>query len=299
MTLCIFNPEHDLCLANGDRNFVPPASALDFASGNASLMGILYPDARCASVADDLQPLVAEGSVDRIVAWGWDARLKQALLKQGVPQSLLPPDEQLERIRELQHRSTILPLQPHAWRAYSVDEVQRLLTEEHRVVLKAPWSGSGRGLRWVDDELSDHDTAWIAKTVASQRCVIVERRLDVVENFALEFYTVGGNVTLIGLSLFETQSGVYRCNILLDDDEIRQRLQLPGSVENAIRQWLRLYVAPRYEGPVGVDLLKDKNSEFFVSEMNLRYTMGLVAHAFLEAHPDRKGSRWSPTVNTL
>ena len=115
MTLCIFNPEHDLCLANGDRNFVPPASALDFASGNASLMGILYPDARCASVADDLQPLVAEGSVDRIVAWGWDARLKQALLKQGVPQSLLPPDEQLERIRELQHRSTILPLQPHAW----------------------------------------------------------------------------------------------------------------------------------------------------------------------------------------
>ena len=87
--------------------------------------------------------------------------------------------------------------------------------------------------------------------------------------------------------------------ILLDDDEIRQRLQLPGSVENAIRQWLRLYVAPRYEGPVGVDLLKDKNSEFFVSEMNLRYTMGLVAHAFLEAHPDRKGSRWSPTVNNL
>ena len=120
-----------------------------------------------------------------------------------------------------------------------------------------------------------------------------------MENFALEFYTVGGNVTLIGLSLFETQSGVYRCNILLDDDEIRQRLQLPGSVENAIRQWLRLYVAPRYEGTVGVDLLKDKNGEFFVSEMNLRYTMGLVAHAFLEAHPDRKGSRWSPTVNNL
>lgn len=33
----IFNPEHDLCIANGDENFVPPRSAVGFAKENTDL----------------------------------------------------------------------------------------------------------------------------------------------------------------------------------------------------------------------------------------------------------------------
>ena len=33
----IFNPEHDLCVANGDENFVPPRSAEGFAKENMDL----------------------------------------------------------------------------------------------------------------------------------------------------------------------------------------------------------------------------------------------------------------------
>ena len=33
----IFNPEHDLCIANGDENFVPPRSAVGFAKENMDL----------------------------------------------------------------------------------------------------------------------------------------------------------------------------------------------------------------------------------------------------------------------
>ena len=33
----IFNPEHDLCIANGDENFVPPRSAMGFAKDNVDL----------------------------------------------------------------------------------------------------------------------------------------------------------------------------------------------------------------------------------------------------------------------
>ena len=33
----IFNPEHDLCIANGDENFVPPRSAVGFAKENLDL----------------------------------------------------------------------------------------------------------------------------------------------------------------------------------------------------------------------------------------------------------------------
>ena len=50
-TLCIFNPEHDLCLANGHAHYVPPESAITFADRAASLMQIIYPEALCCSLS--------------------------------------------------------------------------------------------------------------------------------------------------------------------------------------------------------------------------------------------------------
>jgi hypothetical protein len=52
--LAIFNPEHDLCLANGDANYVPPASALRFARQEAHLMKALYGDDTIALAAEDV-----------------------------------------------------------------------------------------------------------------------------------------------------------------------------------------------------------------------------------------------------
>ena len=52
----IFNPEHDLCLANGDPNFVPPESALKFGRDCAGLTSLIE---------------TGEG----IIPWGWDAVL--------------------------------------------------------------------------------------------------------------------------------------------------------------------------------------------------------------------------------
>ena len=52
MKLCVFNPEHDLCLAKGRWNYIPPRSAVEFACRDASIMSVLYPDAVCTSVYD-------------------------------------------------------------------------------------------------------------------------------------------------------------------------------------------------------------------------------------------------------
>ena len=52
MQLCIFNPEHDLCLASGRALYIPPRSAVDFARRDAHLMQALYPEAHCCSVYD-------------------------------------------------------------------------------------------------------------------------------------------------------------------------------------------------------------------------------------------------------
>ncbi|MBO4740606.1 MAG: hypothetical protein J5605_03060, partial [Bacteroidales bacterium] len=181
MKLLIFNPEHDLCLANGDADFVPPKSAIDFARGSASLMQCLYPDALCRSAYDTFP---AE-DVTEVIAWGWNAAVKKLLLRGGIDESLLPSDETLERWRRLQHRQTFLPLQPDAYAVTTEKQVENLVNEcSRRWVLKAPWSGAGRGLHWIDGHISDNDKAWLRKTVENQGCVIAEPWRDVVEDFA-------------------------------------------------------------------------------------------------------------------
>ena len=285
-----------MCLANGDGNYVPPQSALDFASGGGGVMNIIYGD-ECPVVSADgyaawrcQNPSV---DIDRIEAWGWDLRTKRCLLKQGVDERLLPADEYLEGVRRLQHRSSILPLQGHAGRIDSVDEAKAFLERNKRIVLKAPWSGSGRGLRWIDGRMTVHDEAWIAKVVSQQGCVIAERRLDVDCDFAIELCVEGNDVLFAGLSLFEAQSGVYRHNLLLPDEEIASRTGVTRGRIDEVREWVREMVAPRYRGYMGVDMLRTKEGEIVVSEMNLRHTMGLAAHRFLERHPERAGSVWS------
>ena len=315
LTLYIFNPEHDLCLANGDPNYVPPASALAFARTGLSAMKTIYGADAEVIPAEDFgkwlqQKYNSQFSIFNfqfnIVPWGWDARLKRTLIKQGCPEEILPTDEWLESLRQLQHRSTIAELQPHATCAYSVNEIDFLLNSQFSIlnsqlsiVMKAPWSGAGRGIRFVDNEISDHDRHWAEKVIAEQRCVIVERRLDVREEYAFEYEVTNTDVRQIGLSLFVTQSGVYRHNILLSDDEIRRRLQPHGSaarlvrhsclkkevrhscrtIEEELTQWIKSNVVGRYEGPLGVDMILDQEGNTYVSEFNFRHTMGMVAHA--------------------
>ncbi|MCR5193697.1 MAG: hypothetical protein K6D59_10370 [Bacteroidales bacterium] len=296
MPLYIFNPEHDLCLANGDRNFVPPASALDFARTGMDVMRIIYGDEAHVIVADDyalwhgMNPDVV---VDGIVPWGWDLRLKQTLLKQGVDNALLPDDRILANLRALQHRSTVLPLQPHATQAASLDEVRSILKENTRIVAKAPWSGAGRGVRWIDGGLSDHDEQWLSRVINTQDSVIVERRLDVVYDFAIEYRVENGNLVQLGYSLFKTQSGVYRYNVLLFDEEIKRTVRMSDEMEEFISRWLAENIAPFYNGVVGVDMLHCSDGLNNVSEINLRHTMGLVAHEFLRQHPDSHGRQFT------
>lgn len=291
MTLAIFNPEHDLCLANGRAHYVPPASALKFARTGISNMRTLYGEKAHVITAEDYGDWYDETGIvpDKIIPWGWDARLKWILLKQGCPESLLPSDEWLETLRQLQHRSTIAALQPHASCANTLDDIELKLHEPHdgtiiqQIVLKAPWSGAGRGIRFVKGEMTEHDKWWAKKVIEEQRCVIVERRLNVKDEFAIEYWIEDGVVRETGLSLFVSQSGVYRENILLTDDEIRHRVGLSQEVEDKIMKWINDNVAWRYEGPLGVDLILDNSGETYISEFNFRHTMGMVAHEKIKA----------------
>ena len=275
MQLCIFNPEHDLCLAKGRAHYVPPRSAVEFARRDAGIMSVLYPEAECCSVYELSGGQALQAT--EVVAWGWDAVVRYELQKRGVEVALLPTDEAIATIRELQHRSTVLPLQPDCHEVHSVAEMEALLCEREHWVMKAPWSGAGRGLRWVHGSLTAIDRDWLLKTVAAQRCVIAEPRRDVVADVALEY--MSGN--FMGYSYFKTGSGVYKENVMWTDARIVETFHETSLRQTTahIEEWLAANVWPRYRGPLGVDLMVCADGSVHVAEMNFRHTMGMVAHA--------------------
>ncbi len=274
MQLCIFNPEHDLCLAKGRAHYVPPQSAVEFARRDAGIMQVLYPDALCCSVYDVAEKLSTFNSqLSTVIAWGWNAVVKHELLKHGVPGRLLPSDDEIASIRELQHRSTVLPLQSDCREIRSVEEMETMLGEREHWVMKAPWSGAGRGLRWVHGVLTTIDRDWLLKTVAAQRCVIAEPRREVVADLALEYW----DGRFVGYSYFKTGSGVYKENIPWTDEQIETAFPLTEA-RKRIELWLDANVWQRYRGPLGVDLMACADGSMHVAEINFRHTMGMIAH---------------------
>lgn len=294
MVICIFNPEHDLCLANGSSNYMPPESALRFARESAGLMRILYPEASLclpSPLASNQQ--FNKSTNQRILPWGWNTVLRNHLLKLGVEESCLPTTEELSAIRRLQHRSTVLPLQPQSIAATTLDEVEDMIARHHAVVLKAPWSGSGRGLRWVTETMSAHDISWMQKVVKNQGCVIVEPRYQVQAEFALEYRVGKSGIGFMGFSYFTSSNGVYHGNLLLSDEAIRQRVGYTTDEQAALEHWLTDHVVGQYEGPLGIDYLHTQDGQHILSEMNFRHTMGMVAHEYLRQHPECEGKEWT------
>ncbi len=299
MQLCIFNPEHDLCLAKGRAHYVPPRSAVDFARRDAGLMKILYPDALCTSVYDLATFNFKFSIFNSIEVWGWDAVVKHELLKHGIPGSLLPSDEEINAIRELQHRATILPLQEDCHEVHSIVDMESLLKRREHWVMKAPWSGAGRGLRWVHGSLTPIDRDWLVKTIEKQRCVIAEPRRNVIADLALEYncpFTSFHSLSLpftphfMGYSYFKTGSGVYKENVAWTDEEIVASLEKTGhahalqALREQVERWLEENVWTRYHGPLGVDLMACTDGSVHVAEINFRHTMGMVAHEKLRVN---------------
>ena len=271
MKRAIFNPQHDMCLADGSGSFIPPAAILEFARKCRWVERFMCggeSGGECGACEDGgLQAEGEQGAVTSIVPWGWNRSLKEALIKEGVPRELLPDDVQLDFIREASRRETALelleflhgegeyaggkgfifsresdqvakddqmaegeqvtesgqmpkceqaseceqvagdcgtfssvPVIPSNYRiaARSMEEIEKFLQERGRVVLKAPLSGSGKGVRFVSGELMETDRGWCKRILQRQGAVIVEQRMEILKEFAMLFEVVecvpGGGV---------------------------------------------------------------------------------------------------------
>ena len=280
----IFNPEHDLCIANGDENFVPPRSAVGFAKENMDLTEYL------------MRP---NKQRRQIIPWGWNHSLKKRLISEGIDPATLPSEEELEFIRNHSRREFALDVHSRInyrcsqvinpdYRivAKSIGEIEAFISANGSAVLKSPLSGSGKGIRFVRERLSESDEGWCRRTLDKQGSVIVERRFEIIKECAMLFECHHEGIDFIGYSLFESRNGAYTRNILASNEDIEDIISEYISRDTliAIRESLISILTDtlvgHYEGFLGVDqIICQTDSPILVpvSEINLRMTMGLIA----------------------
>lgn len=333
--LYIFNPEHDLALASGEANYMAPASARRMASELALLpmwyaeegSAVLAPSAYNLDYVKKIQELLGL-SVDLITEpelaiepdldirpWGWDVALRKRLSVLGVDEVLLPSMGQLNDLREYSHRSKAVALLPElqlneyfcgeSYYLKTPEEWKRFVEGRKECLLKAPLSGSGKGLNWCKGIFTSFISGWCTRVAASQGGVIAEPIYNKVEDFAMEFYSDGaGELTFVGYSLFHTgKSGMYEGNCLLSNEAIRKKLsqyvplEALTDLENCLKYRLSALVGTVYKGYLGVDMMicrfpENEKPVFRIHpcvEINLRMNMGVIAR-FLHDRYVRPGS---------
>ena len=315
MKLHIFNPEHDIALAANLSNFTAPHAGRRLRHDLGYLPAI-WAEGGYVLVEDidDAQRgysrlmhktfdrfvdkhMLAHLDIDSVEPWGWDLALRSFLLRYGV--DAVPSEKEISEIRDLSHRKHAVRLLGElqgegtvgrSWCLDSLYDVMGVLFEHRHLVLKAPWSSSGRGIRFVDNEIDQHLSSWVNKTIERQGNIIVEKYNNKVKDFGMEFESDGeGGIRYLGLSLFHTQKGAYTGNILATEEEKIEMISHYISSErlDSVKEKICICLGPlyksRYKGPFGVDLMIVRGNEdvnFLLNpcvEINLRRTMGHVA----------------------
>jgi hypothetical protein len=288
----LFNPEHDLALANFSPIYTPPA-AVSLMAAELPLLPVWYSGG---------EPVVAEGEQQRlyleavqqllpitsslvsysevslqtnqtIIPWGWDPVLRKRLLSYGVHEERLPSPEELQMLRDYSHRQHAVRIlgELQAEEAAFCGESRYFTSLEDLLaylqsfsgdkLLKMPLSGSGKGLIRVMGAITDKQIDWCRRVIRGQGGVVAEPVLRKVEDFAMEFYLKDGNTSFASYSLFRAStSGAYLGNELLSDALILEKLSryIPIRLLEDLRVSLTAKLAasfPRYNGYAGVDMM--------------------------------------------
>lgn len=325
MNLLVFNPEHDYALADNQPQFVALRSAAQFAYDCAPFMRYLTEDE--AVVLDayhpfgkefqkNFAPLENADHITKVTPWGWNAAVVYQLQRIGVPDKLLPTDEQLSKLRALAHRKTTIAamefLRGHCAQPEKLPETPEYLTDileiedfvqrMKDVIFKSPYSGNGRGHLYAHGECSPTLLRQCGGVLKRQGGILAEKQYTVVQDFAMEFECRNGEVIFRGYSLFRTEHYGYGGNLLMPDSDILHFLskyvegQDLQTIQELVQQFLQQEIAPYYNGDAGVDMFvyqedgKYKLHPFV--EVNLRKTMGLAAHDIYAryCHPESRGT---------
>jgi hypothetical protein len=170
-------------------------------------------------------------------------------------------------------------------------ELKASLLRWGKIMVKSPWSSSGRGLQQVT-KTPVVEKVWekLLGIINEQGYAIAEPLLDKVLDVAFQFELKQGKVSYLGISRFVTDSkGQYQGNFLngwpagLDATVLHFAESLPELVvEPLIKTIENSLLAKYYEGNFGVDTLifRDETGNLRVNpclEINVRQNMGLLS----------------------
>lgn len=333
MKIYIFNPEHDIALASNLEHFTAPHAGRELRH-DLGFLPALWAEREAFVLVDDVEAakeglrrtgfatsakfidkkdfkdvLVDTDEKIDIKPWGWNLALRQSLKAIGVNTKLLPDNGSLNIMRQISHRAWAAEhLLPYllsvdgtvgeAKSLQSIDEVRQYLGLYHNIVLKAPWSSSGRGIRYISDAkrkngetyygITRQLEGWINNNILRQGCVMGEPLYNKVSDFGMEFIANDqGIVEYKGLSVFHTVNGEYVGNII--EDEEHKEAMLTKYIPQSVLVSVRLKVAEilseafkgTYVGPFGIDMMVARTENGMkvnpCVELNLRMTMGHVA----------------------
>ena len=232
---------------------------------------------------EPLKENCSSGFLESPVA-GWEPAHREFYSKKfalGILQNVLPllPDEKT------------MPLQMLPKIVTSRAEIESLIERWGKLMVKAPWSSSGRGLQPIT-KTPVVPKVWekLMGIVNEQDYAIAEPLLDKVLDMALQFELKQGKITYVGRSIFlADKKGQYQGNFLNSMPqntlpETRQLAEeLPEMLLSPLLKILKESPLPQhYEGHFGIDTLIfcDRDGKLRVNpclEINLRQNMGLLS----------------------
>lgn len=183
-------------------------------------------------------------------------------------------------------------------------QIENLIRKWGKIMVKAPWSSSGRGLQPVT-KIPVVEKVWekLLGMISDQGYVLVEPLLNKVLDMAFQFELKNGKVTCLGISRFLTdEKGQYQGNSLngwpdnLDSETKEFAEKLPEIIVQPLLSVIKnSLLAKYYEGNFGVDTLifRDEKNDLRVNpclEINVRQNMGLLSlHLEKLISPEKKG----------
>ena len=327
--LYLFNPDNEISIANGTNGYTPKANISIMAGDLAFLSAYLAKNADYVLVARmpdlnfmkgrrevfglDCQPIIWEKaqllSFNEIKPWGWSPRVHNLLkdlksrCNEQFRESVMSTwrDER----RDLYSRrmaATCLAEMVRAIPCIGEGIIPRecntlagirSLSEKEDIVVKAPWSSSGKGILFIPKgQMTCKEEEVLSGILRKQGYVMVEKRLNRVLDFAMEFEMDRlFHLNFLGYSVFQTsRRGEYEGNRVASNSSLEGMIaKYTGTgFLHEIREQLEKVVMTvfhgKYVGYLGVDMMiyEDESGEFGVQpcvEINLRYNMGIVSIA--------------------
>lgn len=184
--------------------------------------------------------------------------------------------------------------------------VERILrnNDNNQIVIKKAYTSSGRGVLFFRISDLKKDTENVFNKMVNIEEFSVEPYFKPMDDWAAEFFIDdNGKCKFVALSNFYQKNGKYIGNFLDSQealwDKLSNQIKQKYDLEEIIKiqsDFLESKIKGKYIGFVGIDMFTyiNSNNEICLNpfvEINLRMTMGLIAHYIYETNKQKYKSR--------